>query len=115
MCSLGARKSESMLLMSEVTRFARTDHRNGDLIFGIRDEDRFSHAYIVGKTGTAKSTLIETMALQDIARGCGLALIDPRGDRVEMIAVQDVAANQFRSKTREKTRKAKTENLRRNR
>jgi type IV secretory pathway VirB4 component len=31
---------------------------------GIKNEDRFSHIYAIGKTGTGKSTLIETMALQ---------------------------------------------------
>ncbi|QHO77795.1 hypothetical protein ACH79_39515 [Bradyrhizobium sp. CCBAU 051011] len=71
-----------------VTRFARTDYRNDDCTFGIKDEDRFSHIYIIGKTGTGKSTLIESMALQNIDRGCGLALIDPHGDLVERVAAQ---------------------------
>ncbi|MHC2275422.1 type IV secretory pathway TraG/TraD family ATPase VirD4 [Bradyrhizobium diazoefficiens] len=72
----------------ELTRFARADHRNVDHTFGIKDEDRFSHIYIIGKTGTGKSTMIETMALQDIERGRGLALIDPHGDLVERVAGQ---------------------------
>ncbi|QIG95506.1 type IV secretory system conjugative DNA transfer family protein [Bradyrhizobium sp. 6(2017)] len=71
-----------------LTRVARADHRNIDYIFGIKDEDRFSHIYIIGKTGTGKSTLIETMALQDIESGRGLALIDPHGDLVERVAAQ---------------------------
>lgn len=71
-----------------LTRFARADHRNVDYTFGIKDEDRFSHIYIIGKTGTGKSTLIETMALQDIENGHGLALIDPHGDLVERVAAQ---------------------------
>jgi type IV secretory pathway TraG/TraD family ATPase VirD4 len=57
-------------------------------VFGIKDDDRFSHVYIIGKTGAGKSTLLETMALQDIRRGAGLALIDPHGDLVERIASQ---------------------------
>jgi hypothetical protein len=40
----------------------------------------------IGKTGTGKSTLIETMALQDLERGNGFALIDPHGDLVGRIA-----------------------------
>jgi ABC-type phosphate/phosphonate transport system ATPase subunit len=48
-----------------VLHFARVDFRNDDRVFGIKDEDRFLHVYIIGKTGTGKSTLIETMALQD--------------------------------------------------
>src|SRR5713226_4912128 len=68
--------------------FARVDFRNDGRVFGIKDEDRFSHIYIIGKTGTGKSTLLETMALQDLARGRGLALIDPHGDLVERVAKQ---------------------------
>src|SRR5713226_1471162 len=71
-----------------VTHFARVDHRGRNRLFGIKDEDRFSHIYIIGKTGTGKSTLLETMALQDLARGSGFALIDPHGDLVERIARQ---------------------------
>src|SRR6202035_3106352 len=46
----------------------------------------FSHLYVIGKTGTGKSTLMEWMALQDLAKGNGFALIDPHGDLVERIA-----------------------------
>jgi hypothetical protein len=42
----------------------------------------------LGKTGTSKSTLIETMALQDSECGNGFALIDPHGDLVARIAAR---------------------------
>src|SRR6266567_2268981 len=67
------------------TLFARVDFRRDRRIFGIKDEDRFSHVYVIGKTGTGKSTLIETMALQDLERGKGFALIDPHGDLVDRV------------------------------
>jgi len=60
-----------------VTHFARIDFRNDQRVFGIKDDDRFANVYVIGKTGTGKSTLLETMALQDIRRNVGLALIDP--------------------------------------
>jgi type IV secretory pathway TraG/TraD family ATPase VirD4 len=41
--------------------------------------------YIVGKTGTGKSTLLETLVSQDIKAGQGLALLDPHGDLVERV------------------------------
>src|ERR1700724_4166438 len=72
----------------DITFFARPDFRHGRRVFGIKKEDRFSHVYIIGKTGTGKSTLLETMALQDLALGNGFALIDPHGDLVESIAAQ---------------------------
>jgi len=76
------------MLSGNVTHFAQADFRNVQRVFGIKDDDRFSHVYVVGKTGTGKSTLLETMALQDVRRGAGLALIDPHGDLVERIASQ---------------------------
>jgi DNA helicase HerA-like ATPase len=39
-------------------RIARVDFRNDGRVFSIKDEDRFLHVYIIGKTGTGKSTLI---------------------------------------------------------
>ena len=41
--------------------------------------------YVVGKTGTGKSTLIENMAISDIKSGNGMALIDPHGDLADDI------------------------------
>src|SRR5262249_49304895 len=64
----------------------RVDFRNDRRIFGILPEDRFSHLYCLGKTGTGKSTLLENMALQDLELGNGFALIDPHGELVDRIA-----------------------------
>jgi hypothetical protein len=76
---------------SGVSYFARTTHRNANVCFGIKQTDRLSHMYIIGKTGVGKSTLLETLALQDLKAGRGFALLDPHGDLVEKIA-QDAAA-----------------------
>lgn len=53
--------------------------------FGIRQADRFSHIYMIGKTGVGKSTMIEHVARQDLAAGRGFALIDPHGDLAERL------------------------------
>ena len=71
-----------------LTRFAHVDFRSDERAFGIKDEDRLLHLYVIGKTGTGKSTLLENMALQDLERGNGLALIDPHGDLVARIAAR---------------------------
>lgn len=65
---------------NRITTFARTNHRNRGKRFGIKQRDRRSHMYVVGKTGTGKSTLLETMIRQDVAAGRGAALVDPHGD-----------------------------------
>lgn len=75
-----------MTLNGDITFIGRTTARNRRQVFGIRDADRLAHMYIIGKTGTGKSTLIEGMVRQDIAGGKGLALVDPHGDVVERVA-----------------------------
>jgi DNA helicase HerA-like ATPase len=72
----------------EITYFARTNFRNEKKLFGIRRADRRAHMYTLGRTGTGKSTLLETMIRQDIERGEGCALFDPHGDLVERIVAQ---------------------------
>jgi type IV secretion system coupling TraD/TrwB family protein len=69
----------------DITYFARTTFRNEGKLFGIRRADRRSHMYVIGKTGTGKSTLLKTLILQDIEHGEGLALLDPHGDLVEEV------------------------------
>ncbi len=49
----------------------------------IADQDRERHMYIIGRTGTGKTTLLKTLMLQDILAGKGLAFIDPHGDAAE--------------------------------
>ena len=66
---------------TNITFFAKTEFRNKDSIFGIKQgEDRRRHTYIIGKSGTGKTTLIANMAIDDIRKGRGVAVIDPHGD-----------------------------------
>jgi len=68
-----------------ITCIGRVHSRNDRRRFGIKREDRFLHTYVIGKTGTGKSTLLGNMAAQDLGRGNGFALIDPHGDLVERL------------------------------
>ena len=68
-----------------ITLIGQVDHRNDRRCFGIKCEDRFLHTYVIGKTGTGKSTLLGNMAAQDLATGRGFALIDPHGDLVDRL------------------------------
>jgi GTPase SAR1 family protein len=74
------------LARRNISYFGRTNFHNGNRLFGIKQPDRLSHVYMIGKTGVGKSTLIETLARQDLSTGRGFALIDPHGDLVESIA-----------------------------
>lgn len=46
------------------------------------NDDRRRHVFVPGRTGTGKSTLLSQMALQDIANGKGVCVVDPHGDLI---------------------------------
>ncbi|MBS1520684.1 MAG: ATP-binding protein [Bacteroidetes bacterium] len=62
------------------TPIGYTNWRNQHKFFGIKLQDRFSHIYAVGKTGTGKTTLLLNMAVDDAYKGYGVCLIEPHGD-----------------------------------
>ncbi len=49
----------------------------------VTDDDRRRHVYLIGQTGTGKSTLLGNMFIEDIEAGKGIAVIDPHGDLVQ--------------------------------
>lgn len=65
---------------NHVTRLGFAYSRRGDFPFGIRLADRLMHLYVIGQTGTGKSTLLLNLASQDARDGLGFCLIDPHGD-----------------------------------
>lgn len=66
-------------------KFAKTAFRGQEVAFGIKADDRRRHIYMIGKTGTGKTTLMRNMVLQDMQAGQGLAVLDPHGDFFEYI------------------------------
>ncbi|MBT8409227.1 MAG: type IV secretion system DNA-binding domain-containing protein, partial [Alphaproteobacteria bacterium] len=71
---------------STTTTLGLAFHRYKDPApFGIKLTDRLLHTYIVGQTGTGKSTLLGNLAMQDAAQGHGFCLIDPHGDLAERL------------------------------
>src|SRR5690242_6031248 len=73
---------------NDISYFAITIGRVAHKLFGIRQHDRLHHLYVIGKTGTGKSTLLETLALDDMRAGRGFAVIDPHGDLAARLAMQ---------------------------
>lgn len=51
----------------------------------IAPQDRLRHMYMIGKTGVGKSTLFQSMALQDIENRNGVCFIDPHGESVQWL------------------------------
>jgi DNA helicase HerA-like ATPase len=68
----------------------------GHVPFGIRRSDLRSHLYIVGKTGTGKSTLIKSIVSQAIALGIGVGVLDPHGSLIEDILEETIPANRIK-------------------
>ena len=70
---------------NSICYFAETNFRENRQRFGIKLQDRFQHFYILGRTGTGKSTLIFSKIKQDIQLDIGLCLIDVHGDLVQKV------------------------------
>ncbi len=71
--------------MSNIAAFAQTTYRNQNKVFGIKNDDRRRHMYLIGKTGMGKSTILENMIISDIVAGRGVGVVDPHGDLAEKI------------------------------
>ena len=49
----------------------------------MKNDDRFRHFYVIGQTGTGKSSVIQIMARQDFNQKKGICVVDPHGSLVE--------------------------------
>ncbi len=58
-------------------------HRGAEKPIYITQLDRMRHFYIIGQTGTGKTTLMKNMIVQDIQDGAGVCMIDPHGTDIE--------------------------------
>jgi len=70
---------------NDITALGITDFRSSEVKFGIKKNDRKYHMYIIGKSGTGKSTFIENMCFSDIVKNHGMAIIDPHGELADKI------------------------------
>ena len=70
--------ADGMLLGYNIFRGTKKEIR-------LSEADRARHMYVVGQTGTGKSTYLENLALQDMLKGRGFAFVDPHGDTAEKL------------------------------
>lgn len=64
----------------DISLFGVTTFRQANMKFGIKREDRKRHMYIIGKSGSGKSFLLNLLTLSDIFHNEGFAVVDPHGD-----------------------------------
>jgi len=58
-------------------------HRNVETDIFMSPKDRLRHFYVIGQTGTGKTTLLKQMIRQDIINGDGVCMIDPHGSDIQ--------------------------------
>jgi hypothetical protein len=78
------RASAPAEVSSEGLYLGRNVYRGAAKPIYISPKDRRQHIYIIGKTGTGKTTLLVEMIMQDIKRGAGVIFIDPH-DAIDQI------------------------------
>ncbi|MFM7088690.1 MAG: type IV secretory system conjugative DNA transfer family protein [Candidatus Paceibacterota bacterium] len=60
-------------------------YRGKDTEIWMSREDRMRHMYVIGQTGTGKTTILKNMIAQDIKNGDGCCFIDPHGTDIQEI------------------------------
>lgn len=83
---LGARKAPPPAnIPSEGILLGHVLYRGADIAVCMKESDRRRHVYVIGKSGSGKSVLLENMAIQDIRAGRGVGIVDPHGELVERV------------------------------
>lgn len=90
-------RSEKLTREVKKTKAAPALAAGGQLILGenthsgttravtVRGEQRIRHTYVIGASGTGKSTLLLNLIIQDIQNGEGIGVLDPHGDLIDHI------------------------------
>lgn len=63
----------------------RNIHHNTVTPIGLTEQERERHEYIIGGTGSGKTTMLQYEIVQDMQNGKGVAVVDPHGDMAETL------------------------------
>lgn len=70
-------------MAKDINIFGQVNFRGQTTRFGIKQDDRRRHMYLIGKTGMGKTTTLENMVISDMVNGHGVGVMDPHGDFAE--------------------------------
>lgn len=60
-------------------------HAGKTATVSLNAEHRSRHTYVIGASGTGKSTLLLNMIVQDMRNGQGVGVLDPHGDLIDQV------------------------------
>ena len=95
--SSGLTSSPTLKTAGAVTKAAPLDIPESGVLLGLNgsgstqkqvflaEDDRLRHLYVIGQTGTGKSTLLKNIVIQDIEKGEGVCFLDPHGSDIDEI------------------------------
>jgi hypothetical protein len=63
----------------------RSTFLGAERLLALSPEDRLKHLYLVGPTGSGKSTAMENLIVDDMKDGHGVAVFDPQGDLIKYV------------------------------
>ena len=63
--------------------FGKNTYGGSTTEIGLTEGERETHMYIIGRTGSGKTTMMFAMAKHDIEQGRGMTFLDPHGDAAE--------------------------------
>ena len=95
----GARRREQRLRApSDALVLAETTHRDRAEPVGVRVRDLMTHAYVVGPSGTGKTSMLARLVLELTAQRTAAVVLDPHGDLVRQVltAIDDDSAPRVR-------------------
>jgi molybdopterin-guanine dinucleotide biosynthesis protein len=95
----GARRREQRhAVAADALVLAETTHRDRHEPVGVRVRDLMTHAYVVGPSGTGKTTMLVRLVLELAAQRTAAVVLDPHGDltRNVLATIPDDAAGRVR-------------------
>jgi hypothetical protein len=78
-------KAAPQLAVGHALVLGENTHAGKTVQVSLSPEQRIKHTYVIGASGTGKSTLLLNMIIQDIRNGEGIGVLDPHGDLIDQV------------------------------